>query len=496
MAIKKVVLDEHLGKGLKKDPSRKKIDVDLTDYVDGSTVTLTPEGKLSSPATGGGGLDCAAISQLPERAWKKGTTILAKQDDECVRLAPLNSIFQEISVTMTSTQLSGVIGTVHHVVVTVTNLGEGTNDLTDLTIVSPQVNTYTTTNFTNSGSKGVTVERKTDWAYAIKKLGSGAVAKVEFDVTTKEAGALQFGASVNPNTALDMQSNNNHTTLTISAFSPTSDEPVTVDCPLISASYNGIPVVVINRLAGNVNDRSLNIVPTADNLAGVKLKLENVGSVRIKGFKKSAPIRESTVFVSLSNSKFGVAQLISDSRPFREITEYSYESSTGTLTINADYYYAVIELNPRGVMCKNQYICLGAALTPTAGRTMTTTAPTSVKSNTFTAGTANLNFDPIKPEQTVNVLSKTVKATGFEYLPGYIDPEVKSAECIDITVPKDGKSYTLTVGGIERPYEDGDGNQNGDLQVSQNENVFTFRALPTAQSTDSFRYGCINFGIV
>ena len=496
MAIKKVVLDEHLGKGLKKDPSRKKIDVDLTDYVDGSTVTLTPEGKLSSTATGGGGLDCAAISQLPERAWKKGTTILAKQDDECVRLAPLDSIFQEISVTMTSTQLSGVIGTVHHVVVTVTNLGEGTNDLTDLTIVSPQVNTYTTSNFTNSGSKGVTIERKTDWAYAIKKLGSGAVAKVEFDVTTREAGALQFGASVNPNTALDMQSNNNHTTLTISAFSPTSDEPVTVDCPLISASYNGIPVVVTNTYYADTTRNPINILPTADTLAGTQLKLKNVGAVRLKGYRKSSPYSENILVVALDNKRFGIAQNLYSDHDNRPLTDYSYDAQTGVLTINEDFYYVVLELNPRGVLCKNQYIILGSAVQASPGRTMTTNAPTAVKTAVYTLGADSLDFKPLSTEQNINILSKTIKATSSYYHRSRAIPEIKASECIDITVPKDGQSYTLTVGGIPYNYGGGDGNQSGDLQVSQNDNVFTFRALPTAEPTDSFRFGCINFGIV
>lgn len=46
--VKKVFLDEHIGKGLKKDPARKKVDVDLTEFVDGESVILTG-GKLKVP---------------------------------------------------------------------------------------------------------------------------------------------------------------------------------------------------------------------------------------------------------------------------------------------------------------------------------------------------------------------------------------------------------------------------------------------------------------
>lgn len=46
--VKKVFLDEHIGKGLKKDSARKKVDVDLTEFVDGETVILA-NGKLKVP---------------------------------------------------------------------------------------------------------------------------------------------------------------------------------------------------------------------------------------------------------------------------------------------------------------------------------------------------------------------------------------------------------------------------------------------------------------
>lgn len=39
------------------------------------------------------GFDCSSIDQLPERPWKKGTTLLAKQDGQCVRLSSFDTFF-------------------------------------------------------------------------------------------------------------------------------------------------------------------------------------------------------------------------------------------------------------------------------------------------------------------------------------------------------------------------------------------------------------------
>ena len=98
MAIEKeVVTGDDLGEALGIDPVAKKVNV----LADGTTIRVNSDNKLEAVNSGGAGLDCDAIDQLPEAAWKKGTVVLAKQDGQCVRLTALESIFQEAKVKTT-----------------------------------------------------------------------------------------------------------------------------------------------------------------------------------------------------------------------------------------------------------------------------------------------------------------------------------------------------------------------------------------------------------
>lgn len=86
----KVFLDEHIGKGLKKDPRRKKVDVDLTDYVDGQTTRLSPDGKIQSIGGGGGAVDiCALLKALTKRDQRDGDRIVAIGADGQCALIPV-----------------------------------------------------------------------------------------------------------------------------------------------------------------------------------------------------------------------------------------------------------------------------------------------------------------------------------------------------------------------------------------------------------------------
>lgn len=98
MKILKVITPDNLGKGITFNPQTKKWEVQ--------------------------GFDCAAISALPSKPWKKGTTLLAKQDGECIQLAALDSIFQEIGVGIAADKTSAFTGETYNVTVTVTNTGE------------------------------------------------------------------------------------------------------------------------------------------------------------------------------------------------------------------------------------------------------------------------------------------------------------------------------------------------------------------------------------
>lgn len=280
MKKKRVVIPANMGRGIKANTALSQYEVDLADYVDGTTVTYnngklgavipapTPateikvkavkeadgdvvitnqddstvevpaikvkatkeaDGKVvitnqdgstveiekSAPASG---LDCATIDALPEKPWKKGTTLLAKQDGECIRLAAFDSIFQEVGVGITADKTNSFTNEEYKVVVTVSNTGEGKNELTNLNIVGP-ANTadYEIKDVTFTKSEADEVEQVDNLTYNIRGLKKGGTVKVKYTVVPKVKGTYQFTAAVNPNSTLDKDLGNNNATLLLRA---------------------------------------------------------------------------------------------------------------------------------------------------------------------------------------------------------------------------------------------------------------------------------------
>ena len=223
----KVNAEDLKGDGIKVEDNNFAVDYDP------ETMELTADGKLRAKPQPSG-LDCEAIGKLPKRAWKAGTVLLARQDGECVQLASTDSVFQQVGVGITASAKQVVNGDTTHVVVTVSNVGEGTNENTTLNIVRPE-GSYTVTNITHSSVGVGSVEKKSDVLYELNGITKGGVVKVEFDVTTQDVGTLQFGANIDPHSSLDMIVSDNTTSMVITSTPRTTYKP-TADCPLITAT--------------------------------------------------------------------------------------------------------------------------------------------------------------------------------------------------------------------------------------------------------------------
>lgn len=344
------------------------------------------------------GLDCDAIDALPQVGWKKGTVVLAKQDGRCVRLAALDSIFQEIGVGINADKTNTFTGEDYNVVVTVTNTGEGKNDLTNLNIVGPaNVEDYEIKNVTFSQTEAATVEKVNDLTYNIKGLKRGGVVNVRFTVTPKKQGNFQFTASVNPNTSLDKDLGNNNATIILSAITKTT--AVTGEsCPPITLTELGTNTVLAQQQNNYSSDRTTNVlvksVPGGTlqhganifknlrTLKGLRLKFDSSVTVIATGVKRDAlPIDEIGVGVNrvatyeplrarLSN-KFGTFVTRLDPN-----TEFTFESnpvngyvmslpidSDNVLTVTEDVKSLLIVARPRGANCYWQSWYL-AATTP------------------------------------------------------------------------------------------------------------------------------------
>lgn len=390
------------------------------------------------------GLDCDAIDALPQVGWKKGTVVLAKQDGRCVRLAALDSIFQEIGVGINADKTNTYTGEDYNVVVTVTNTGEGQNELTNLNIVGPaNVEDYEIKNVTFSQNEAATVEKVNDLTYNIKGLKRGGVVNVRFTVTPKKQGNFQFTASVNPNTAFDKDLGNNNATIILSAIKKIT-AIVSENCHAIILTELGTNTVLAqqpnNYIPGtDINARTKDVaVKTADGgelqhganvfknlrtLQGLKLKFDNDVTVLAAGIKtdslkptdRAVGVNRVSTYEPIKarlQNKFGTFTTRLDPD-----TEFTFASGTATgevlslpvdgdnvLTVTEDVKSLIIAARPRGANCYWQTWYL-AATTPMKFKGPTVSNVTdAVETSAITPTEGDANIDAML--ETVNVIPR------------------------------------------------------------------------------------------
>lgn len=319
------------------------------------------------------GLDCAAIDALPERPWKKGTVLLAKQDGECVRLTAFDSIFQEVGVGITADKTNAFTNEEYKVVVTVSNTGEGKNELTNLNIVGPaNTEDYEIKDVSFTKSEADEVEQVNNLTYNIRGLKKGGAVKVKYTVVPKVLGNYQFTAAVNPNSALDKDLGNNNATLILNARIKDDDTYVpSVDCPLITATELDSNTV-LQQLLPNSNTsiggrlhpiasvaayNRANIFSQRRTLKGLRIKLD--GASTVVGYKT----RHSAAYSGVPVGDGTTAGIIvrgdvNDNILFDAEAEKSgtggYSFSDGILEITEDILFFAFSCRPRGNNCRWQ----------------------------------------------------------------------------------------------------------------------------------------------
>ena len=368
----------------------KPAEFDLSQHVDNKTVHLR-DGKLEviKGKAESTGLDCAAIDALPERQWKKGTSILAKQDGECVRLVAFDSIFQEIGVGITADKTNAFVNEEYRIVVTVSNTGEGKNELTNLNIVGP-ANTadYEIKDVTFTKSEADEVEQVNNLTYNIRGLKKGGTVVVKYTVVPKVLGNYQFTAAVNPNSALDKDLGNNNATLVLNAHTKADPNYVpSVDCPLIVATELDSNTQLVQlrtkiedgkQYASTNVDNFGNLFANRETLKGLKIRLENASTV--VGYKRFHNWRNGYI---LSNGNITASSLVNGDSglTFDNVLNSSADGiksgtdgftfENGVVTITEDVEVFAISCRPQGNNCKWQHYMFSTALAPTT-KTITT----------------------------------------------------------------------------------------------------------------------------
>lgn len=274
--------------GLKVDATGISIDKNqLSNYVDGSTITVNREGKLQGSAQSSG-LDCEAIEQLPIKPWKKDTVVLAKQDGQCIRLKPNGDIFTDIVAELASSKHSielpkNQTETVN-LVATVTNAGTNPTGEVFVTLVKPQLGTYQlgtpTTNNIGEVKTG-------DLTWKIPSMASGKTLVITIPVTLSTVGSFSFGLQAT--STIDTNTTNNTKTFTFSVTSKnegtnTNYVPTGTDCPLIVATdltHNqrlNVYTTGTNEHIANFG-KYMNVFADGRGFAGKQIKLEGASTV-------------------------------------------------------------------------------------------------------------------------------------------------------------------------------------------------------------------------
>ena len=356
MAIRNdgLVRGKHIGKGLTVDETRKKIDV----AVDGTTVSFTADGKLKT--LGSGGLDCAAIDQLPEVSWKKNTVVLGKQDGNCVRLKATGDIFTDVvlSLSTAKTSTSIVTGTTETINLVAQVQNAGTNPATAIRLVltKPLLGTYTMGTPVTQSQGATNFVKVSDTEYTIETLSSGGVATVTIPVTYSKQGTFTFGGQVT--STIDTDTKNNSKTVTVSVTeqvtSAGGNYVPTQDCPLFTITdlqYNkqlftfGEDTVQNTYKLIRAGTSKINIYADKRGLAGRRFRLTNAEQIVCvssssdyngSSYSSSGSYSSSSGSYSSDSS----SSYSSSSRSYNGSSSYSSSSSidlTSNIAIHRDF---------------------------------------------------------------------------------------------------------------------------------------------------------------
>ena len=353
----KVITPENLGQGIAYNPQTKKWEVNVES-----------------------GLTCSAIDQLPEKPWKKGTTLLAKQDGECIQLTALDSIFQEIGVGIAADKTSAFTGETYNVTVTVTNTGESKNELTNLTVQKPLLGNYEILDVRTSKQAVDEVETLDQLNYNLKGLAKGGTFILRFSVKANDVGTYQFSATVNPNSALDQNAVNNTDTIILKANTKIDTTYVpSVDCPRITATeldsntvlqqltptydqYSKMlttPITPINRS---------NIFANRTTLKGLRIRLD--GASTVIGYKD---VRHDSYRGIIIGGKATLSsQCVADRAGYMVFDANAdkggvdgFTFSNGVLEITEDLNIFSFSCRPQGQNCRWQGYSLYSLVEPT-----------------------------------------------------------------------------------------------------------------------------------
>lgn len=251
----------------------------ISTYNTGGTI------EVELPIPESSGLDCEAISELDEKGWETGTTLLAQSGDgECYRLGNIASLFHDVGIGIGYSNSRQEVDKDVVFTYTVTNTGNNTVEAVDLAIVIPTDTTDYSFEIESVTPNGVdSYETIDDLNYKILGMASGATFKVRATVTGSESGTYQTSAQATTNSPFEQNVENNVATAIVNFYDSESNYIPTIDCPLIIATdvASGTKLNTFGLGMQNVKEvlGRANVYMTGESLAGKKIKLEGASTI-------------------------------------------------------------------------------------------------------------------------------------------------------------------------------------------------------------------------
>lgn len=329
------------------------------------------------------GLDCAAIDALPKKAWKKGTTVLAKQDGECIQLVPETSLISDLILGLSIDKPSSYVGDEAIVTLVASNLGEGTVDTATLDLQIPELTGITITRKSYEADKVTVKETKGSTGYTLTNMQAGGSVKVTLALTLNEEGDYPIGGLITTDSPFEINKTNNRASVVLIVKAKAQNKDT---CDLIPIVDKETGVQLLSSTldsAGKVeityySNSRLNYFMTKDTLQGKTFKV--TGAVSAAMFvmtnvaydpatkaqnitKNTGGISSPIIFKKMPDNKlrfsyyYGRNETVSGN-PSKtpagneRLTAFNnFTFANGELTINEDIKGAVILVKPQGNNC-------------------------------------------------------------------------------------------------------------------------------------------------
>ena len=459
--------------------------------------------------------EAADLTNIPLTTWKDGTSVLVRQDGELKRMVPAEALFQEIGVAMSADKLTATVGHEYKVTVNVTNSGRHPNTLTDLVITKPNGNDYQLKNFAVSENGG-TIEKVNDLTYKIKNLQSGGVARITFNVVALQGGTFQFGAEIDPNTLMDMETSNNRDTITLSALKlQVSQEEAGIDCPLITATYNGQPMVVAMEVGSRWRDGSVylgdggpaNLVD--GNLNGKKFTLRGATTIVVK--KNSYAYDDKYGVFTKNRVEYANSTYMVESGIIREPNDdvsggahrvakvgVDYTFDNGVLTVLTDIEHIRVWCRGAGTNCRWQMIDIRSIIEIDKRLSFTVRGYNNFERGSILTGeTTDINSSDYSDHHRTIMGSNVLD--GFEFtqrvghggLSKIRGSNVTKDETLKIKLRK-GQATSFTITATVDNYFEG-ASSAGNIQISGSGNTLTVNIKSSVTNADTLQFRNVRF---